>query len=213
MLVSLSTMPAGENYMEYVKQIQASADFLHLDVCDGEYNSTKCFSHEYAKQINQNTTLPMDCHLMTKNAIDFAKKYIQAGANIVTAQIESFENQIQIVEFIDFVKSHNTLCGLSLEITTDIDMILSYLEKLDIVLLMSVKTGQSGQQFNENVIPKIKKLAEIRKNKNLNFKIQVDGGINDIIAQQLKQNNVDIIVSGSYVYNSQNKQYAINSLK
>ena len=206
-------MPAGENYLEYVKQIESFADFVHLDVCDGEYNSTKCFSPEFAKKINQNSTLPIDCHLMTKNAIDFAKKYIESGANIVTAQIESFESENQVFEFVDYVKSHNALCGLSLEIQTKIDDILPHIKNLDVVLLMSVKTGQSGQSFDSNVISKISQLNDIKTQKNLNFKIEIDGGINDKTISELKTLGVDIVVSGNYVYSSQDKQQLISSLK
>ena len=213
MLVSISTMPAGEKYLEYVKQIESFADFVHLDVCDGQYNSTKCFLPEYATKINQNSTLPMDCHLMTKNAVDFAEKYIKAGANIVTAQIESFESENDILEYINFVKTHNSLCGLSLEISTDIDAILPYIQNLDVVLLMAVKTGQSGQKFDETIIAKIQQLDKIRQQKKLGFKIQVDGGIDDKVSNQLKQNNVDIVVSGSYVFTSKNRAENINLLK
>ena len=66
MLVSISTMPAGNEYLEYTKKVQEFADFMHLDVCDGKYNSSQCFLPEYAKKINENSTIPMDCHLMTK---------------------------------------------------------------------------------------------------------------------------------------------------
>ena len=213
MLVSISTMPAGENYFEYVKQIESFADFLHLDVCDGKYNSTKCFLPEYAKNVNQNTTLPMDCHLMTKNALEYAKQYISAGVNFVTAQIESFETEKEIFEFVDYVKSNNALVGLSLEPKTDIKRILPYINLLDIVMIMSVQTGKSGQKFDETVFKKIGFLKEYRKENNLKFKIEVDGGIDNKVANKLGELGADIIVSGSYVYSSKNYKKTIDSLK
>lgn len=213
MLVSVSSMPAGKNYMEYVKQIESFADFFHLDVCDGIYNETKCFSPAFAKEINSNSTLPLDCHLMTKNALKFAKEYIDARVNILTCQIESFENESQILEYINYVKHGNTLCGLSLEPQTPISRILPYLEKLDVVLLMSVKTGKRGQKFENAVFEKIQQLATLRQEKNLKYKIEVDGGIDNEIAQKIKEFGVDIVVSGSFVFNSTNKKESVDLLK
>lgn len=211
MLVSVSTMPAGNDAKKYALQIDDFADFLHCDVCDGAYNQTECFSADMASQINSATTLPLDVHLMTKNPLLQAKQYVKAGANIVTAQYESFENQQQIVEFVDFVKSTKTLVGLAIEPSTDVDVLLPFLSRLDVVLIMAVKTGKSGQKFDGAVLQKIKKLA-LSKGQ-YNFKIQVDGGIDSTIAQTLKQLGVDIVVSGNYVFKSSNFKDAISSLK
>lgn len=216
MLISISTMPVGDNIEKlknYVKQIESFADFLHLDVCDGKYNATKCFLPKFAKEINQNTTLPLDCHLMTKNALDYAKEYILAGANIVSAQLESFETESETSEFVDYVKSHNTLVGLAIEPNTDVQKLLPYLKDIDTVLLMSVPTGKSGQKFDECVFEKIKFLKEYRLKNNFSFKIEIDGGINDKIAPKLKDCGADMVVSGNYVYLSKDKEQAIVLLK
>lgn len=206
-------MPAGEKYLEYIKQIEKFADFAHLDVCDGEYNATKCFMPEYAQNINQNTTLPLDCHLMTKNALKYAKQYILAGANIVSAQLESFETETEVKEYIDYVKSHNALVGLAIEPKTEVQKLVPYLPLLDIALIMSVATGKSGQKFDESVIQKIEFLNDYRANNNNSFKIEVDGGINDKTAPKLKECGVDILVSGNYVYSSNNYVKSINLLR
>ena len=213
MLVSISTMPAGEQYLKYAKEIENFVDFLHLDVCDGEYNSTRCFLPEYAQKINQNSTIPMDCHLMTKKPLLFAKEYIKAGVNIITAQIEAFETDKQIEEFISYVKNHNTLVGISLEPNTDVRRILPYLDKLDIVLIMSVQTGKSGQEFNKIVLSKIEYLAKLKVNYNYSYKIEVDGGITDKTADLVKQAGAEIVVSGNYVFQSKNCQERIKKLK
>lgn len=211
MFVSVSTMPAGKNAKDYALQIDDFADFLHCDVCDGLYNSTICFSPEMAKEINDNTTIPLDVHLMTKNLVKNAKKFIQSGANIVTAQFESFENADDVKAFIDCVKKEKTLVGLAIEPETEIDQILPYLPDLDVVLLMSVNTGKSGQKFNDIVLEKIDKLNALKKE--CNFKIEVDGGIDGKIAMLLKDKGVDMVVSGSYVYNQTDKKYAIDCLR
>ena len=211
MLVSLSTMPAGEKYLEYAKEVETFCDFLHIDVCDGIYNSTKCFLPEYAKKINDNSTIPMDCHLMTKNSLYYAKKYIKCGVNIVTAQIESFQNEQEILDFVEYVKSHNALCGLALEPGTKIDVVLPYISKIDIVLVMSVQTGKSGQDFDESVLSKIEYFKKMKSK--LNFKIEVDGGINEKTAKLVKDAGADIVVSGNYVYNSNDYQESIDKIR
>jgi ribulose-phosphate 3-epimerase len=217
MLVSVSTMPAGENTLEYAKEIENFADFVHCDVCDGEYNRTTCFSTKQMADINTHSTIPLDVHLMTKNAHSFAKEYIKNGANIVTAQIESFwtvqNSSKDIEEYIEFVKSKNTLVGISVEPNTGLKYIKPYLNRLDVVLVMAVKTGSSGQQFEWGVVDKVKQLFRYRQKYGLNFKIEVDGGINAEISQKLKTAGADIVVSGSYVFGSQNKEQAINSLR
>lgn len=213
MLVSISTMPAGKDYLKYVKDVQNFADFMHLDVCDGVYNKTTCFSKECAVDINSNSTIPMDCHLMTKNPKQFAELYLKSGANIITAHIEAFESDNEVEEYIDFVKANNALVGLSLEPKTSLDKIKPFLSKLDIVLVMSVQTGECGQEFDMSILPKVEELKVIRNQQKLSFKIEVDGGITDQTSKLAKACGADIVVSGSYVFKSQNKQLAIESIR
>ena len=101
--------------------------------------------------------------------------------------------------------------GIALEPTTNVDVLLPFLSDLDLVLIMAVKTGKSGQTFNEVVLQKIKKLASARAQ--YNFKIEVDGGIDGTIAQNLKKLGVDVVVSGNYVFKSSDFKNAISSLK
>ena len=213
MIVSVSTMPVGEKYLEYAKEVSAFVDFLHLDVCDGKYNNTKCFSPEFAKKINDNTTLPLDCHLMTKNALKYAKEYICAGVNIISAQIESFDSVEEIKSFIEYVKTHNALVGLAIEPNTKTEAVKPYLDMLDIVLVMSVQTGASGQKFNLTAIKKIEELNLTRKEKKLNFKIEVDGGITDQTAILVRDAGADIVVSGNFVYSSKTYKDSIELLR
>ena len=202
MLTSISTMPAGKEYLQYVFNVQDFIDFMHLDVCDGEYNSTKCFLPEYAKEINIHSTIPLDCHLMTKKPMEYAEQYIKAVANIITAQIETFETDKDVQDFIDFVKLNHVLVGLALEPKTEVKRILPFISQLNIVLVMSVKTGASGQKFDQTVLSKIDYLAKLKASFGYNYKIEVDGGITDKTAPLVKQKGADIVVSGNYVYNA-----------
>ena len=213
MLTSISTMPAGKEYLQYTFKVQDFADFMHLDVCDGEYNATRCFLPEYAKEINAHSTIPLDCHLMTKKTLDHAKIYADCGVNIITAQTEAFGTEKEIDEFISFAKSKSILVGLSLEPKTDIKRVLPYLNQLDIVLIMSVQTGKSGQEFQKTVLSKIEYLANLKASFGYTYKIEVDGGINDKTIADVKIAGAEIVVSGSYVYNAKNVKDAIDGLK
>lgn len=206
-------MPAGKEYLQYTFKVHNFADFMHLDVCDGEYNSTRCFLPEFAKDINSYSTIPLDCHLMTKNPLSYAKIYADCGVNIITAQIEAFETEKEVQDFINYVKSKSILVGLALEPKTDIKMVLPYLSKLDIVLIMGVKTGKSGQKFQQTVLSKIEYLANLKASFGYTYKIEVDGGITDKTASLVKQKGAEIVVSGSYVYNSNHVKNAIESLR
>ena len=213
MLISVSTMPAGNDVIDYVKSIDDVADFIHCDVCDGKYNSSKCFNPEVAEQINSITTTPLDVHLMTVNPMDDAKKYIQAGANIITTQIESFADGKNITDFIELCKNNFVLVGLSLEPETSVKEVLPYLSQLDLVLIMSVKTGKSGQGFQKSALSKIEYLKNLKACENYNFKIQVDGGINSATISLAKQYGADMAVSGSYVFNSKDRLKTIKDLQ
>lgn len=213
MLVSVSTMPAEDNLKDYLLQIKDYADFLHCDVCDGKYNNAVYFSPQKASEINAISTLPLDVHLMTKDVLKNAKQYIKAGANIVTAQTESFADESRVFDFVNFVKSHKTLVGLSIEPNTSVDKLLPFLSSLDVVLVMAVQTGKSGQKFDALVLDKIEQLNALKTKNNYHFKIEVDGGIDDKVAKILKDKGADIVVSGSYVFKSPDKLVAINNLK
>lgn len=211
MFVSVSTMPAGNKLFEYIKEIENFADFLHCDVCDGKYNQSVCFDAETATQINSKTTLPLDVHLMTQNVLEQTQKYIKAGANIITAQIESFNSETQVLEFIKLCNKNNVLVGLSLEPSTPVQKIKKYLPNIDVVLVMAVQTGKSGQNFQDIAIEKIKYLSNLKSKHN--FKIQVDGGIDSSTAKVVSSLGADMVVSGSYVFSSKNKKQAIDILK
>ena len=213
MLVSVSSMPAGKDACQYAKQIENFADFFHCDVCDGQYNQTICFSPELAQQVNNCSTIPLDCHLMTKSPLSFAQKYIASGANIVTSQIESLDDKAQIEQFVHFVKQNHALVGLSIEPKTSVVAVLPYLKDIDIVLVMSVKTGLSGQKFDESVLSKVEYLSKLRASEKLNYKIEVDGGINDKVAKLVKQVGADVVVSGNFVFFADDKKKAIESLR
>lgn len=218
MKISLSTNPAENNLMEYIEEISMLTDFIHCDVMDGIFVPNICLSSETVNYINTHTTLPLDVHLMMAYPEKQLDNFIQAGANIITIHYESYIRDLvfekdMFVADLKKIRENKCLAGISINPNTHVSVIEKYLPLADVVLVMSVYPGESGQLFITDVIKKIDELNEIRKNTGLNFKIEVDGGITHVIADRLRQSGVDIVVSGSYVYNSADKKLAIESLK
>ncbi len=217
--VSVSTDPVkGENQCEsvlnYAKEVMsAGADFLHCDVMDGKFVPQKTIDERVVEFVNSNCLIPLDVHLMTANPQRTILKYKKAGANILTVHYEAFKCKLKLKVALKKIRKLKMLSGLSIKPQTEVSEIENLLPLCDLVLVMSVEPGKSGQKFLENAIKKIEQLNLIRKQKNLNFKIEVDGGINAEIAKKIASKGADIIVSGSYIFNAENKKEAINSLK
>ena len=212
--VSVSSLPAEKNLLSYVKQIEKFADFLHCDFMDGTITNEKTLLDEnLVKAINENSTLPLDVHIMSNNPKKYIENFKHSGANIISVQYEVFENKSQIKNCLQLIKDRKTLCGLAVDLKTNIHDILNLLNLVDVVIIMSVNLGKYGQSFDISALSKIEILNNYRKKNNLNFKISVDGGINDTNCDKLKQMGVDILVSGGYIFNETNYQQAIDKIK
>lgn len=213
-LISVSTLPAEKNIYAYIKKIEKTADFLHCDIMDGTITpKPNLLNYNDFKEINSRTTLPLDVHLMVRNPAKYISKYIKSGANIISIHIENFTEEYNFIQLLTQIKKSKVLCGIALDLNTDISKVEPFLPYCDLVLLMSVNIGASGQKFNESVMKKIKFLKEIKREKDYNFLIEVDGGINPENSAKLIRAGADILVSGSYVFNENGSHNAIMSLK
>ena len=211
--VSLDPVKEFSKIIEYAKELQGCADLLHCDVMDGKFVERITFDHKLVNNLNQNTLTMLDVHLMCQEPFDSIDDYLSAGANIVTVHYEAFEDKDDIVESFKKIKSAKALNGISFKPNTPVKDIKMFLHNVDVVLVMSVEPGLSGQTFMPSTIDKIKELDNIRKANNYSFKIEVDGGIDDKTAKDCLNAGADILVSGSYIYNSKNFKDAIKSLK
>jgi len=211
--VSISTDPIKDDLVEYVKAVELEADYIHCDVMDGKFVPKQNFSIEKMKQINAISTIPLDVHLMVENPMDYIPSYAEAGANIITIHYESFEDYKQIEKALELIKKYKCLAGISLNPDTFIDKIVPLLDKVDMVLIMSVVPGKSGQKFIDETYDKLKTLNKYKKYNNYKFLVEVDGGVNPEISKELAKHDVDMVVSGNYVYSSTDKKQAIDSLK
>ena len=157
--------------------------------------------------------MPLDCHLMVKDARFYALECCKAGANIVTVHYEVFNNNKSLLKLIKQIKKHKVLCGVSIKPSTDVNCIKDILPYLDVVLVMSVEPGKSGQKYILNSNEKISYLKQLREENKLNFLIEVDGGINADTCVNAVESGADILVSGSYIYSSDNFNKAIQTLR
>lgn len=212
MLIAPSILSSDFSRLEEeIKKIEkAGADLLHLDVMDGHFVPNITFGVPVIKSIRKCTKLPFDVHLMIENPEKYIDDFISSGADIITFHIESTEKTLENIEKI---KKSGKKVGISLKPKTDLNEILPFLGKIDVVLVMSVEPGFSGQKFIIKTKDKIKKLKRIIDEKKLSTKIEVDGGINSETVNIVKEAGADICVSGDSIFKSKNYTNSINLLK
>ena len=180
---------------------EAGADLIHVDVMDGHFVPNLTIGPPVIKSLRKYTKLPFDVHLMIDPVHKYIKAYSDAGADIITFHPEATEN---ILETINLIKSLNKKVGISLNPDTEISAAEAHLDKIDLILIMSVYPGFGGQKFIGEVVKKIEDLDQIRNSKGLNFKIEIDGGINFETSKIALKAGVDILVSGTTVFKENN---------
>ena len=187
---------------EDIKRLEESgADMIHVDVMDGHFVPNLTIGPPVIKSLRKYTNLPFDVHLMINPVHKYIKDYSDAGADIITFHPEATKN---VLETINLIKSLNKKVGISLNPNTEINIAQEHLDKIDLVLIMSVHPGFGGQSFIHKVINKIKELDKIRKEKNFKYQIEIDGGINFETSKIAIDAGVDILVSGTTVFKENN---------
>ena len=197
---------------EIQKLEKAGADMIHVDVMDGHFVPNLTIGPPVIKALRKHSKLPFDVHLMISPVHKYIKNFADAGADIITIHPEATEN---LEESIKHIKSFEKKVGLSLNPDTPIDVIRNFLNKIDLVLIMSVHPGFGGQKFISKVLQKIKNLDQIKKEENMNFDIEVDGGINFDNSKLVKEAGANILVSGTTIFkdNNGNIRKNIDTLK
>jgi ribulose-phosphate 3-epimerase len=180
---------------------EGGADMIHVDVMDGHFVPNLTIGPPVIKALRKQCSIKFDVHLMISPVHKYIEAYADAGADIITIHPEATEN---LEESILKIKNLSKKVGVSLNPESKLDLITNYLEKIDLVLIMSVNPGFGGQKFMPEVLDKVKQLKEIKSKKNIKFDIEIDGGINFDNCQSAIEAGANILVSGTTVFKSNN---------
>ena len=186
---------------EIKKLEEGGADLIHVDVMDGHFVPNLTIGPPVIKVLRNYTKLPFDVHLMISPVHKYIKDYAEAGADIITVHPEATED---LSESINLIRKLNKKVGVSLNPNTEINVIESQLNNIDLVLIMSVFPGFGGQKFIPETIKKIKDLKEIKDKNNYSFDIEVDGGINFSNSKEVINAGANILVSGTTIFKENN---------
>ena len=186
---------------EIKKLEESGADMIHVDVMDGHFVPNLTIGPPVIKSLKKHSSLIFDVHLMISPVHNYIEAYAEAGADIITIHPEATDD---LKKSISKIKQLNKRVGVSLNPETKVDIITEYLDLIDLVLVMSVNPGFGGQKFMPEVLDKIKQLKKIQKEKNFNFDIEIDGGINFENCKIAIYAGANILVSGTTVFKSNN---------
>ena len=178
---------------------EGGADMIHVDVMDGHFVPNLTIGPPIIKALKKKCSINFDVHLMISPVHKYIEAYADAGADIITIHPEATDNlEASILK----IKELNKKVGLSLNPESKIDLIQDFLDKIDLVLIMSVNPGFGGQKFIPEVLEKIKELKKIQTKKNIDFDIEIDGGINFDNCKAAIDAGANILVSGTTIFKS-----------
>ncbi len=198
---SILSADFGQLGNEIKRLEEGGADMIHVDVMDGHFVPNLTMGAPIIRALRQYTRLPFDVHLMISPVHKYIQDYSDAGADIITIHPEATKD---LKNSIQHIKSLNKKVGVSLNPKTKINLVTDLLNEIDLVLIMSVNPGFGGQKFMPKVLDKIKELKKIKNQKNLEFDIEIDGGINFDNSKLAIEAGANILVSGTTVFKNNN---------
>ena len=211
MKIAASFLEIKKNTKKNVEKLdKTTIDYLHVDIMDGKFVPNKTWSFRQIRHILKHISKPKDVHLMVNDVRKYINKYKRIKPEIITFHYEATEDWFDMIRIL---KMDDIKAGMSIKPNTDVSKLEPYLQYLDVVLVMSVEPGKGGQEFIPSTMDKIKELDQIRKEKGYQYKIEVDGGINDTNYKLLESSNVDIAVMGSFITKRRAFQKNLDKLK
>ena len=200
-MVELAPSILSADFARLAEQIQAAseggASLIHVDIMDGHFVPNMTIGPPVVRSLRKATKLPLDCHLMIENPDQFIPEFADAGADWISVHQEACRH---LDRTLHLIKSHDCLAGVVINPATPVETLSEVLDIVDYVLVMSVNPGFGAQEFIPNSIHKIKRLAQLRKERRLNYRIEVDGGISTVTVGDVVRAGVEILVAGNAVF-------------
>lgn len=211
MLIAPSVLSADfGNMAEAVREVKAfGGDIIHCDVMDGVYVPNITFGMPMIKAIRKNTDLPVDVHLMITKPERYVGAFCDAGADIVTFHPDASED---VQGALDIIKSKGKKCGLVVNADVDFDIVIPYLDQIDLLVIMTVQAGFGGQSFKPECLNKVRTGEKLRKENEYKYLIEADGGVIEGNIATCKEAGVDIAVAGSAVFRSKDPRKTIETM-
>ena len=188
---------------------KAGCDYIHFDVMDGVFVNNISYGIPVLKSVSKVTDIVLDVHLMIVDPIKYIKQFAESGADIITFHYEAGSD---CGEVIDLIHSYGKKAGVSIKPNTPVSVLYPYLDKIDMILVMTVEPGFGGQGFITETLDKTELKCELDK-RNMTVPIQVDVGINDKTAPKVKENGASILVAGSYLFGAEDMKKAVELLR
>ena len=213
-LISPSILSA--DYMHFHEDMDATkaagAKWLHVDIMDGHFVPNLSFGYSWVKAMRKITDLVLDVHLMIDTPIKYAEEFCKAGADYLTVHVEA-DTEENILKTIELIRSLGVKPGVVVKPKTPAEAVLPFIDKVDMILVMTVEPGFGGQKFMADMMPKLKQLRQMIQEKNPGCHLEVDGGVDLVTAETCKENGADVLVAGSAYYKASDRAAFVKSIE
>lgn len=195
---------------DYCKE--CGVKWLHVDIMDGHFVPNMSFGYSLVQSMRPVTDLVLDVHLMIDTPIKYAENFCKAGADYVTIHVEA-DTEENIQKTLDIIHENGVKAGIVVKPKTPAEAVLPFIDKCEMILVMTVEPGFGGQKFMADMMPKLKKIREYINEKNPACHLEVDGGVDLVTGEICKENGADVLVAGSAFFKAEDKAAFVKSIE